>query len=74
MSNTKASGGAATTNGMAVPLKRAFSYLRVSSEGQVNTGYDRDGLSINAQREAANDKAEQLQAEIVRELRLCRSA
>ena len=47
--------------------KRAFSYLRVSSEGQVNTGYDRDGLSINAQREAADDKAEQLEAEIVRE-------
>jgi site-specific DNA recombinase len=47
--------------------KRAFSYLRVSSEGQVNTGYDRDGLSIAAQREAVGDKADQLGAEIVRE-------
>jgi site-specific DNA recombinase len=41
--------------------------LRVSSDGQVNTGYDRDGLSITAQREAAEDKAVQLDAEIVRE-------
>jgi site-specific DNA recombinase len=47
--------------------KRAFVYLRVSSEGQVNTGYDRDGLSIAAQREAAQDKAASLSAEIVRE-------
>jgi site-specific DNA recombinase len=47
--------------------KRAFVYLRVSSESQVNTGYDRDGLSIAAQREAADDKATQLDAEIVRE-------
>jgi site-specific DNA recombinase len=47
--------------------KRAFVYLRVSSEGQVNTGYDREGLSIAAQREAAEDKAAQLDAVIVRE-------
>lgn len=47
--------------------KRAFVYLRVSSEGQVNTDYDRDGLSIAAQREAAEDKAGKLDAEIVRE-------
>ena len=47
--------------------KRAFVYLRVSSEGQVNTGYSRDGLSIDAQREAATDKAVQLGAEIVGE-------
>ena len=45
--------------------KRAFIYLRVSSEGQVNTDYSRDGLSITAQREAAQDKAAQLNAEIV---------
>ena len=51
----------------AVPDKRAFVYLRVSSEGQVNTGYDRDGLSIGAQREATEDKAISLGAEIVRE-------
>jgi site-specific DNA recombinase len=50
-----------------VPTKRAFVYLRVSSEGQVNTGYDHEGLSIAAQREAAEDKADQLNAEIVRE-------
>jgi site-specific DNA recombinase len=47
--------------------KRAFAYLRVSSEGQVNTDYSRDGLSINAQREAAEDKASHLDAEIVQE-------
>jgi site-specific DNA recombinase len=49
------------------PSRRAFVYLRVSSEGQVNTGYDRDGLSIAAQREATEDKADQLDAEVVRE-------
>ncbi len=47
--------------------KRAFVYLRVSSEGQVNTGYSADGLSIDAQREAATDKAGQLDAEIAAE-------
>jgi site-specific DNA recombinase len=47
--------------------KRAFAYLRVSSEGQVNTDYSDDGLSINAQREGTQDKAAQLDAEIVRE-------
>jgi DNA invertase Pin-like site-specific DNA recombinase len=47
--------------------KRAFSYLRVSSEGQVQTDYSRDGLSITAQREAAEDKGTQLYAEIVSE-------
>ena len=48
-------------------IKRAFIYLRVSSEGQVNTDYDPDGLSISAQREAASDKAAQLDAEVVGE-------
>ncbi len=47
--------------------KRAFPYLRVSSEGQVRTDYDSDGLSIKAQREAAEDKARGLGAEIVDE-------
>ena len=47
--------------------KRAFAYLRVSSDGQVKTDYDPDGLSINAQREAAIDKAEQLEADIAAE-------
>jgi site-specific DNA recombinase len=46
---------------------RAFDYLRVSSDGQVRTDYDPDGLSISAQREAAIDKALQLDAEIVGE-------
>ena len=46
--------------------KRAFAYLRVSSEGQVNTGYSRDGLSIDSQRDEAERKAAQLDAEIVR--------
>jgi site-specific DNA recombinase len=47
--------------------KRAFDYLRVSSDGQVRTDYDPDGLSINAQREAGEDRARELDAEIVRE-------
>jgi site-specific DNA recombinase len=47
--------------------KRAFSYLRVSSDGQVRTDYSDDGLSINAQREGAEEKAAALTAEIVRE-------
>ncbi len=46
---------------------RAFDYLRVSSNSQVKTDYDPDGLSINAQREAAEDKARQLSAEIAGE-------
>jgi site-specific DNA recombinase len=46
---------------------RAFAYLRVSSEGQAQTGFSHDGLSIDAQREGARDKAAQLGAEIVDE-------
>jgi site-specific DNA recombinase len=46
---------------------RAFAYLRVSSEGQVRTDYSDDGLSINAQREGAEEKAVQLETEIVHE-------
>jgi site-specific DNA recombinase len=51
---------------VAIATKRAFAYLRVSSDGQINTGYSRDGLSIDAQREAAEDKAGQLGAEVTR--------
>jgi site-specific DNA recombinase len=51
---------------VAVATKRAFAYLRVSSEGQVNTGFSRDGLSIDAQREQAEGKAAQLDAEVTR--------
>lgn len=39
----------------------------MSSEGQVQTDYSRDGLSITAQREAAEDKAAQLDAGVVGE-------
>ena len=55
------------SNAVRSATKRAFAYLRVSSEGQVNTDYSDDGLSINAQREGTLDKAAQLDAEIVRE-------
>lgn len=51
---------------VAALTKRAFAYLRVSSDGQVNTGYSRDGLSIDSQRDEAQRKAAQLDAEIVR--------
>ncbi len=46
---------------------RAFAYLRVSSDGQVRTDYSEDGLSIDAQREGAEEKAVSLEADIVRE-------
>ena len=47
--------------------KRAFAYLRVSSDGQVKTDYSEDGLSIDAQRIGATEKAQGLDAEIVDE-------
>jgi site-specific DNA recombinase len=47
-------------------IKRAFAYGRVSSDGQVQTGYSPDGLSIDSQRAEADRKAEQLDAKIVR--------
>jgi site-specific DNA recombinase len=50
-----------------IRTKRAFSYLRVSSEGQVNTDYVRDGLSIEDQRDKRDAKAAELGAEIVEE-------
>jgi site-specific DNA recombinase len=56
----------AATAPVAQTTKRAFAYLRVSSESQVNTGFTRDGLSIDAQREHAETKAQQLDAEIMR--------
>jgi Recombinase/Recombinase zinc beta ribbon domain len=46
---------------------RAFAYLRVSSEGQVRTDYSDDGLSIDAQREGAEEKATGLESDLVRE-------
>jgi DNA invertase Pin-like site-specific DNA recombinase len=56
-----------TKKALAIGTKRAFAYLRVSSEGQVRTDYSDDGLSIAAQREGAEEKAGDLTAEIVRE-------
>lgn len=48
-------------------LARAVIYLRVSSTGQVRTDYDPEGLSIPAQRQACQRKAEQLGAAVIRE-------
>ncbi len=56
-----------STAPVAEATARAFAYLRVSSEGQVRTDYSDDGLSIDAQREGAEEKAVQLEADIVRE-------
>jgi site-specific DNA recombinase len=44
--------------------RRAVLYLRVSSRGQVETGHDSDGLSLPAQREACERKAEALDASV----------
>jgi site-specific DNA recombinase len=44
--------------------KRAFLYLRVSTDEQTKTSYDPDGLSIQAQRQGADDKAEGLNARV----------
>jgi site-specific DNA recombinase len=52
---------------LALALKRAVIYLRVSSSGQVNTDYDPEGLSIPAQREACKRFAERHGAVVVRE-------
>ena len=54
------------TNTQSTLTKRAWAYVRVSSDGQVNTGYGRDGLSIAAQREQTEDKATRLGAEVIR--------
>ena len=58
---------AKTSDDTPIFRKRAFSYLRVSSEGQVNTDYVRDGLSIEVQRDKRDIKAAELGAEIVEE-------
>lgn len=47
--------------------KRAVSYLRVSTLGQVQTDYDPEGISIPAQRVAIKNKADELGADVVRE-------
>ncbi len=47
--------------------RRAALLLRVSSQGQVKTDYDPEGLSIPSQRRGGTQKAEALNAEVVRE-------
>lgn len=47
--------------------KRAVLYLRVSTPGQVLTDYNPEGISIPAQREAGQRKADTLNADIVKE-------
>jgi site-specific DNA recombinase len=47
--------------------KRALLYLRVSTPSQVNTDYNPEGISLPAQREAAERKARELGAEIADE-------
>ncbi|MBX7268830.1 recombinase family protein [Micromonospora sp. Llam7] len=48
-------------------MKLAVSYLRVSTRAQTETDYNEDGLSLAAQREANQRKADQLGAVIVAE-------
>jgi site-specific DNA recombinase len=51
-----------------VPVgSRAVLYLRVSSEGQVNTDHDPEGISFPAQREACLRKVEQMGLTVVTE-------
>jgi hypothetical protein len=45
--------------------KRALLYLRVSTPSQVNTDFNPEGISLPAQREAAERKARELGAEVV---------
>lgn len=51
----------------AVGAKRAVLYLRVSSQSQVGTDYDPEGLSIPAQRKVCESRAEQLGIEVAGE-------
>lgn len=52
------------TNDVAEATKRAVLYLRVSSRGQVETSLESDGLSLPAQREACERKADGLGASV----------
>ncbi len=47
--------------------KRAFIYLRVSTDRQAQTDFDNDGYSIKAQREACQRKAKELGAKVIAE-------
>src|SRR5690349_670912 len=55
------------TNREAHSAGDAVLYLRVSSEGQVNTDYNPEGISIPAQREAGLARARELGASVVDE-------
>lgn len=48
-------------------VPKAVIYLRVSSPGQVKKDYDREGLSLPAQRQACTKKAQELGAVVVEE-------
>ncbi|HSS34299.1 MAG TPA: recombinase family protein [Solirubrobacterales bacterium] len=62
---TKTTAVETATSDEPLPLsKRAFVYLRVSTEEQAGTDYDRDGLSQLNQREGADGKAAELGAEV----------
>ena len=51
----------------ALPRKRAWLYLRVSTPSQVHTDYNPEGISIPAQREACRRKAAELGAAVFEE-------
>ena len=48
-------------------MKTAVVYLRVSTVGQVKTDYDPEGISIPAQRDACQRKAQQMGVEVIGE-------
>lgn len=60
-------GGRTVAASTPVRLKRAVSYLRVSSAKQVKTDYDPEGISLPAQRESCGRKAQQLGLDLVDE-------
>ena len=47
--------------------KTALLYLRVSSDAQVRTDHEGDGLSLDAQRDACTRKADSLGARVIEE-------
>lgn len=53
-------GGRASNHTPDPTRKRAVTYLRVSSLGQVNTDYDTEGISLPAQRRAVERRAAEL--------------
>ncbi|MGB0871989.1 MAG: recombinase family protein [Solirubrobacterales bacterium] len=61
------SGVAKTTTPDSAKSKRAFIYLRVSTDRQAQTDFDNDGYSIKAQREACQRKAKELGAKVIAE-------